>query len=105
MPYRAPTHRPASIKARMHNARGQAPSERQQRRAMHTGSKGWKLQRMRVLQRDLFTCKACGHYGDQVDHIRNNAAEHVSDDELQTLCLHCHSAKTMREMNETRRQA
>lgn len=67
---------------------------RQARRALHTASKEWRQQRLRVLARDLYTCKACGRYGDHVDHIRSNAHEHVADDALQTLCLPCHSRKT-----------
>lgn len=76
-----------------------APSNRQERRALHTGSKAWRAQRMRVLIRDRYTCQAlaCGQWGDQVDHIHGNASEMVSDDQLQTLCLRCHSAKTAKE--------
>lgn len=71
---------------------------------MHTGSKGWKLQRARVLARDQYTCQICRKFGDQVDHIHNNAAEHVSDDELQTLCIYCHSTKTRTEQNHESRR-
>ena len=106
MPYRAPVHRPAGIKAKRHNPRGKDAENRQQRRAMHTGSKGWKLQRDRILCRDRFTCQwpGCGCYGDQVDHKHNNSHEHVPDEDLWVLCINHHSAKTMREMNETRRK-
>lgn len=99
MPSAPRTHRQAPSKAVKHNPRGKNATSRQQRRAMHTGSKGWKLQRQRVLLRDNFTCRKCGHYGDQVDHTTGNAHEIVGDDELQTLCHPCHSAKTMREQN------
>lgn len=67
---------------------------RQAKRALNTGSKAWRIQRLRVLTRDLFKCSVCGMFGDQVDHIHNNAHEHVSDDELQTLCRQHHSEKT-----------
>ena len=70
---------------------------------MHTGSKGWKLQRARVLARDEYLCRHCGAFGDQVDHIHDNAHEVVDDDQLQTLCLPCHSAKTMRQLNGQRK--
>lgn len=102
MPRKAPVHRPYKPKTPMHNARGRDATDRQRRRAMHTGSKGWKLQRARVLARDEYTCRQCGRFGDQVDHINSNAHVLVTDDELQTLCLICHSAKTMREMNAHR---
>ena len=95
MPTKAPTHKPKPVKAKTHGRQ-----DRQQRRALHTDTKAWRNQRERVLQRDAFTCRHCGRYGNQVDHTRNNAADLVTDDELQTLCLACHSAKTMREMNE-----
>jgi len=61
---------------------------------MHTGSKGWRIQRLRVLRRDMFICRACGKFGDQVDHIHDDADQHVTDDRLQTLCQPCHSRKT-----------
>jgi 5-methylcytosine-specific restriction endonuclease McrA len=86
----------------MHNPRGKEATNRQRRRAMHTGSKGWKLQRARVLARDEYTCQHCGQFGDQVDHIHGDAHEHVTDDRLQVLCLKCHSRKTMGVLNGKR---
>lgn len=103
MPNRTPIHKAYRPKAPQHNAQGKSATNRQKQRAHHTGSKAWRLQRERVLIRDRFTCRACGHYGDQVDHITGNADEVVSDEELQTLCLPCHSSKTMTEQNEARR--
>lgn len=103
MPRAPRIHRPYVAKCPKYNSRGKSATNRQRRRALHTGSKAWKQQRARVLIRDLFVCQACGHYGDQVDHIKGNAHEDVSDDELQTLCLPCHSSKTMTEQNEARR--
>lgn len=103
MPNRPRTHRPDRVQAPRHNAQGKSATNRQSRRALHTGSKAWKQQRERVLIRDLYTCRACGGFGDQVDHIHGNADQHVTDDELQTLCLRCHSSKTMTEQNEARR--
>ena len=103
MPRAPKIHRPYVAKTPKHNARGKEATNRQRRRALHTGSKAWKAQRFRVLIRDLYTCQACGHYGDQVDHIHNNAEQDVSDDQLQTLCLPCHSSKTMTETNGARR--
>ncbi len=103
MPRSAKIHRPHVTKTPRHNPRGKDATNRQRKRAHHTGSKAWKQQRQRVLQRDMFTCQACGHYGDQVDHITNNAHEVVPDEDLQTLCQPCHSSKTMTEQNEARR--
>lgn len=103
MPRAPRIHRPHTVKCPKHNARGKEATNRQRRRALHTGSKAWKQQRERVLIRDLYTCQACGHYGDQVDHINNDAHEVVPDERLQTLCQPCHSSKTMRETNEARR--
>jgi len=100
MPRKAPTHKAPRTKARAHLA--QEAAERQRRRARHTGTRAWQLQRESVLARDKFTCQACGHYGDQVDHIHNDAHIDVDDDRLQTLCRRCHSAKTMRELNAQR---
>lgn len=92
MPTKAPTHKPRPVKAKTHGRQ-----DRQQRRALHTGSRTWRLQRERVLVRDLYTCKHCGRYGDQVDHIHGDADRHVDDEALQTLCLPCHSRKTATE--------
>ena len=98
MPYRAPIHKPAQAKAPRHNPRGKDATNRQQRRAMHTGSKAWRLLRESILARDGFTCADCGYYGDQVDHIDGNS--HNNDpSNLATRCLRCHSSKTMREIN------
>lgn len=98
MPRRAPTFAPRAVKAPKHNPRGNEARERQQRRAMHTGSKAWRQLRMQILARDGFTCAACGCYGDQVDHRDGNS--HNNDhDNLQTLCINCHSRKTRQEQD------
>lgn len=73
-----------------------APS-RQAGRALHTGSKAWRIQRVRVLVRDRYTCQVCGQFGNHVDHKHGNADEIVGDEQLQTLCQQCHSAKTAKE--------
>lgn len=74
---------------------------RQQTRAMHTGSKAWKAIRDQVLARDSWTCAVCGKYGDQVDH-RDGDSHNNDMANLQVLCLRDHSAKTMRELNTAR---
>lgn len=73
-----------------------ATDNRQTRRGLHTGSKAWRIIRGLVLDRDRYKCKACGKFGDQVDHIDNDS--HNNDiGNLQTLCLACHSSKTSAE--------
>lgn len=71
---------------------------RQGKRELHTGSKAWRLIRERILLRDGYTCqaKACGRYGNQVDHISGDDSD-SRDSNLQTLCKKCHSSKTARE--------
>jgi 5-methylcytosine-specific restriction endonuclease McrA len=98
MPRKAPTHRLVRSAAKLHNPRGHGPKDRQQRRAMHTGSKGWRMLRLVILQRDGFTCAACKHYGDQVDHIDNDSHNNDAGN-LQTLCAVCHSSKTRAEQD------
>lgn len=71
---------------------------RQSTRALHTGSKAWQIQRQRVLVRDLYACKACGQFGNHVDHIDGDASRDVPDSALQTLCVSCHGSKTRKEM-------
>lgn len=61
----------------------------------------WRAVRRRVLRRDGFTCRHCGKYGKECDHI---VPLHVDDKQdpyapsgLQCLCRGCHIAKTRRE--------
>ncbi len=65
-------------------------------RALPTCSRQWRAIRARILVRDLFTCKKCGGYGNEADHVDGNDADH-RDDNLQTLCRSCHSEKTATE--------
>ena len=67
---------------------------RQATRFLNTGSKAWRIQRERVLIRDMHLCQVCGRFGDHVDHTHNDAHSDVTDDRLQTLCHECHSRKT-----------
>ena len=98
MARKAPTHRPMQVKAPRHNPRGKVARERQRRRAMHTGSKAWRLLRMQILARDGCACAGCGSYGDQVDHIDGDSHNNAHDN-LQTLCINCHSRKTRKEQD------
>ncbi len=54
----------------------------------------WRRIRERILQRDGYTCQACGADGNSIDHIVPRIAG-GSDEEwnLQTLCGSCNSAK------------
>lgn len=65
----------------------------------------WDRRRRRVLERDGYTCQACGDrggpYGDvelHVDHIlpKSRGGSH-REENLQTLCRGCHDAKTRQE--------
>lgn len=70
--------------------------DRQGRRDLNTGSKAWRSIRIGILQRDRYTCRDCGRFGGHVDHIDGDNANHSADN-LQTLCLPCHSRKTATE--------
>lgn len=93
MPYQVPFHRPNAPR------KGQAHQRnRQQTRAMHTGSKAWKAIRIGVLEEAGFLCVDCGGFGDQVDH--DDGDSHNNDPaNLKCRCLACHSRKTRREQN------
>jgi hypothetical protein len=94
MPMQPPMHqrRKAPRKGQQHQRNRQAT------RAMHTGSKGWRILRQMILERDLYCCRVCHGWGDQVDHIDGDASNNDPGN-LQVLCLRDHSAKTMRELN------
>ncbi len=64
---------------------------------------GWQATRRRILDRDRYTCRACGAEATDVDHIIRGAGDH--DANLQALCEWCHDAKTQAEAAEARRQA
>ena len=64
------------------------------------GGRPWRRIRERILLRDKYTCQRCGHIGTdlEVDHIINVAQGGTDDDEnLQSLCIPCHKAKTAAE--------
>lgn len=70
------------------------------------GGRPWRRIRDRILLRDQYTCRACGHVTKdlEVDHIIN-VAEGGSDDDsnLQALCVPCHQEKTATEAARGRR--
>ncbi len=59
------------------------------------GSTGkWRKIRKRILERDGYTCQACGMEGNTVDHIIPRSLQGTDDDfNLQCLCSRCNSAK------------
>jgi 5-methylcytosine-specific restriction protein A len=57
----------------------------------------WSRLRMRVIQRDFGLCQVCKakgliRGGHEVDHIMNAGGDDM--DNLQTICVPCHRAKT-----------
>lgn len=61
----------------------------------------WRKIRQRILQRDGYTCQACGGEGNSVDHILPRLAGGTDDDwNLQTLCGSCNSSKGGRFFSE-----
>lgn len=62
----------------------------------------WKRARRAVLDRDNWTCRNCGGYGNEVDHITPIDqmavdADLCALDALQCLCRGCHIRKTANE--------
>ncbi len=54
----------------------------------------WRKIRQRILERDQYTCQACGADGNTVDHIVPRSMNGTDDDyNLQCLCSRCNSAK------------
>ncbi|MHA2022654.1 MAG: HNH endonuclease [Candidatus Thorarchaeota archaeon] len=56
--------------------------------------KSWPLLRKFILKRDHYTCRQCGRYGNNVDHIvekSRGGSDHPSN--LRCLCLSCHAAR------------
>jgi hypothetical protein len=54
----------------------------------------WRKIRQRILERDHFTCQACGLEGNTVDHITPRSLGGGDDEfNLQCLCYRCNSAK------------
>lgn len=70
-------------------------------------SREWYALRKQVLLRDAYKCQTCGRIcvnkrEAQVDHITPKARGGLDElENLQTLCLRCHSRKTARENNRS----
>lgn len=66
------------------------------RKASHRelGTQKWKRQRIRVLQRDAYTCQYCGQEATQVDHVisRKDGGSHDIDN-LVACCAPCNTRK------------
>ena len=101
MPRQPQTFRPAKATTPTHRPK---EADRQRTRALHTGTKAWRLLREAVLVRDGYQCRACrkvvvGRKA-HVDHIHNDAATNAGTlDTLQTLCVECHGLKTATEQS------
>jgi 5-methylcytosine-specific restriction endonuclease McrA len=60
----------------------------------------WRKIRKRILERDGYTCQACGGEANSVDHIVPRALNGGDDEwNLQALCTPCNSAKGGRFFN------
>ena len=102
MPVRAKAWRgPKSSAPRHVDSASRAAGNRQATRALHTGTKLWRRIRADVLLEELYRCRTCGQYADQVDHIDGDSHNNTRDN-LQALCLRCHSRKTWKEQHHGR---
>jgi 5-methylcytosine-specific restriction protein A len=70
-------------------------------RAVTRGAR-WRALRLQALRRDGFRCRSCGERGElEVDHIEPVRARPDlawSLDNLQALCVSCHTRKTRSEL-------
>lgn len=95
MPNRLPTFAPPWIRKR---ARVRAPDARPSASKRGYGSRAWKLARQEALVRDNYQCRACLRVvhgrAAHVDHIVPKSQGGADTlDNLQTLCVSCHSKK------------
>ena len=59
----------------------------------------WQRFRVKILKRDNWTCRECGGYGNEVDHIQplHKGGAPLDAGNAQTLCRSCHLSKTSSE--------
>lgn len=72
---------------------------------LYTSNK-WKQLRTKHLREEPL-CRVCGSKATEVDHIiahRGNKDLFYSEENLQSLCHHCHSQKTIKEMEERKKE-
>ena len=77
------------------------------REQAHYQTADWRAKRHRILIRDAFVCRSCGHvvsgHDANVDHIvplEDGGTD--ADENLQVLCRSCHGKKTRREQRASR---
>lgn len=102
MPIRPARHKPASADTKRHEV-ADKPTWGQGR-----GGRPWRRKRDAIMLRDNYTCQVCGLTTTEleVDHIVNKAQGGTDDgDNLQSLCIPCHVAKTAREGGVRRRMS
>lgn len=101
---RPPMHRPHTLTLRSHQPKR---DEDQQARKRFYDSKQWEEARAAKLRRDPY-CQCCAAAGIvtpalHVDHWKSIASggDRLADDNLVSMCLTCHSRKTLCERNGT----
>ncbi|MBI6628275.1 HNH endonuclease [Pontibaca salina] len=76
--------------------------EHRRHSAKVTRTRRWKSLRVEALRRDNYKCVECGARGRlEIDHIlpvRSHPELSFEIDNLQALCVSCHSKKTIREI-------
>jgi 5-methylcytosine-specific restriction enzyme A len=105
MPTRSPMHRPQRAACKTHEPKR---DEDQRARKRFYDSAQWEHARAAKLRRDPY-CQCCAAMGIitpalHVDHWKAIAAggDRLSDENLVSLCLPCHSRKTLCERNGTK---
>jgi 5-methylcytosine-specific restriction protein A len=62
--------------------------------ADNTWRRGWQAIRLRILERDRWTCQVCGTPANTVDHIILRSSGGPSEDwNLRALCASCNSRR------------
>lgn len=90
---------PEMPKSHSERLRKERPKRRRKTRQELGYDKNWQSIRKFILDRDAYVCQHCGKpNSNQVDHIIPKAQGGTDDPEnLQTICVSCHSKKTAHE--------